>query len=286
MILTLVVPMIDDFNLVLLSGGYYECGAAWSKTATGIDQCYKVYFPVSGSATLEMDTARYTLKPGRIYFISGFRLRQQLCPKQMNVYWIHFVPESLYLRYLLDQLPPVCDWPRQTTEGSYREICEIFENPSSPQSRPRQDTSPSLDCRIQALLLRLIARMLASLDQGRVHAFQPEYYRLKGAFDYMQTHFRDNPSLQKIAGQVGLAPNYFHRRFTKLFGTTPFNYMLAQRMNRARHLLAKTDFTVKEVAGQVGYEDAAYFSRVFTAQMQMSPSDYREHHSRIRPSYR
>jgi phosphoribosylformylglycinamidine (FGAM) synthase-like amidotransferase family enzyme len=47
--------MIDDFNLVLLSGGFNHCDAAWSKPATGIDQCYKVYFPVSGRAYLEMD---------------------------------------------------------------------------------------------------------------------------------------------------------------------------------------------------------------------------------------
>jgi AraC-like DNA-binding protein len=270
--------MIDDFNLLLLSGGFYRCDATWSRPANGIDRCYKVYCPVSGEAHLEMNDARYTLTPRRIYFISGFRLKQQVCPRQMSVYWAHFVPESLYLRYLLDQLPSVCSWTRRNAAVSYREICAIFERPYAEQNRPRADSAPSLDCRIQALLLGLIARLLEKMDQDRMRAFQPEYYRLKGAFDFMQSHFRENPSLATIAGQVGLAPNYFHRRFHSLFGTTPFNFMLAQRLNQARRLLASTDLSIKEVASAVGYDDPPYFTRVFTRQLQMSPTTYRARH--------
>jgi AraC-like DNA-binding protein len=178
----------------------------------------------------------------------------------------------------LDQLPSVCSWSRQQAgwpTDSFAEICDIFEEPYSSESRVRADSSPALDCRIQALLLGLISRLLETLDEGRVRAIQPDYYRLKKAFDYMQAHFRENPSLEAIAGEVGLAPNYFHRRFRKLFGTTPFNFMLAQRLNQTRRLLANTDLSVKEVARAVGYEDPPYFTRVFTNHMQVSPSAYR-----------
>lgn len=270
--------MIDDFNLILLSGGLYRCDARWTKAARGLDQCYKVYFPVSGEAYLEMNDQCYTLGAERIYFISGFRLKRQICAGQMSVYWMHFVPESLYLRYLLDQFPPVVSWPRLGagwSEGSFRELCDIFEEPLSEQNRVRPDSSPALDCRIQALLLGLISRLLETLDQGQVRAFQPEYYRLRKAFDFMQTHFRENPSLEEIAGRVGLAPNYFHRCFGKLFGRTPFNFMLEQRLNQARRLLVSTDLSIKEIARAVGYDDSPYFARVFTKHLQVSPSAYR-----------
>lgn len=93
----------------------------------------------------------------------------------------------------------------------------------------------------------------------------------------MQLHYRENPPLAEIASHVGMAANHFHRRFAALFGKTPFEHMLAQRMDRARHLLASTAMTVKEVSNQVGYEDSAYFSRVFTKRFGITPSDY---HSR------
>jgi len=188
------------------------------------------------------------------------------------------VPESLYLRYLLDQLPTVRSWCCSEAgwpAGSYREICDIFENPYSGPNQRRTDTSPGIECRIQALLLALIAKVLETLDEGRVQAFNPEYYQLKVALDFMQSHFRENPTLEEIAARVRISPNYFHRRFRRLFGTTPFDFMLAQRLNQARRLLVATDSNVKEVAAAVGYEDAPYFTRVFTRQMQISPSEYR-----------
>lgn len=270
--------MIEDYNLTLLSGGYYNCDPTWNKRASGIDQCYKVYFPVSGDATLEMDTGTFTLKAGQIYFISGFRLDRQVCNAHMDVYWLHFVPESLYLRYLLDQLPPVCAWTLQKSgwsKRSYEEICQIFENPHSDDNKPRIDSSPVAECRIQGLLLSLISRLLEKLDKTAVNSFHPEYYHIKPALNFINTHYMENPSLGEIAAKVGMASNYFHRKFKELFGITPFNYMLAQRMNRARHLLASSTLSIKEVAETVGYENPLYFTRVFTAQMRMSPSDYR-----------
>lgn len=51
--------------------------------------------------------------------------------------------------------------------------------------------------------------------------------------------------------------------------------MLDQRLNLARQLLANTTPSVKEVAASVGCEDPAYFWRVFSEQMQLSPFSYR-----------
>lgn len=276
--------MIDDFNLVLLSGGFHRCDPSWNKPATGIDECYKVYIPIAGRAVLQMQDGSHEIRPGRIYFISGFRLRAQRCPGTMAVYWAHFVPESLYLRYLLDQLPPVCSWSRRRADWPAKalgEISRLFQNPLGAEGGPRTDRSPAIDCRIQAFLMGLISRLLETLDSGRVQAFQPEYYRLKGAFDFMQSHFKDNPPLSQIAARAGLAPNYFHRRFRGLFGTTPFNFMLAQRLNQARRLLSSSHLSVKEVAAAVGYDDPPYFTRVFSHQMQISPSAYRATHRAV-----
>ncbi|MDD4870279.1 MAG: AraC family transcriptional regulator [Kiritimatiellae bacterium] len=270
--------MIEDYNLTLLSGGYYSCDPSWNKKATGIDQCYKVYFPVSGMAVLEMDTGKFDIEPGKIYFISGFRLLRQICDSRMDVYWLHFIPESLYLRYLLDQLPPICTWARKKSGWSmrsYEEICQIFEYPNNEENRPRIDSSPVAECRIQGLLLSLVSRLLEKLDKTAVQSFHPEYYHIKPALNFINSNYTANPSLNEIAGKVGMAPNYFHRKFKELFGVTPFNYMLAQRLNKARHLLASSTLSIKEVAETVGYDNPLYFTRVFSSQMHMTPSEYR-----------
>jgi AraC-like DNA-binding protein len=128
---------------------------------------------------------------------------------------------------------------------------------------------------VQGFLLGLLGRLLEKIDDGALRRFNPLYYRLKPALDYMQAHARDNPPLREIAGQAHLAPNYFHRRFRELLGTTPFDTMLAVRLNMARRLLATTDLSVKEVADRVGYPNPLYFSRVFKSRLNLNPLAYR-----------
>jgi transcriptional regulator GlxA family with amidase domain len=59
---------------------------------------------------------------------------------------------------------------------------------------------------------------------------------------------------------------------------TPFEYMLAGRMNRARHLLTSTNLSVQEVAVRAGYENPLYFSRLFAARIGLTPTAYRALH--------
>jgi transcriptional regulator GlxA family with amidase domain len=51
--------------------------------------------------------------------------------------------------------------------------------------------------------------------------------------------------------------------------------MMNQRLNKARHLLSSTSLSIKEIAEAVGYDNPLYFSRVFTTQMNITPSRYR-----------
>lgn len=273
--------MFDDVNLNLLSGGFFHCNPTWTRLATPLDYCYKVYFPVSGAARLEMETGPCTIHARRIYFISGFRLRRQVCEQRMDVYWLHFVPESLYLRCLLDRLPAVVSWSRAAggwPATSYEDIVRIFEHPEREQNKPRADLSVALVCRISGLLLALVAHCLETLQRQALGAVDPDFYRLKPALDLMQQRCREGLPLSRIAETVGLAPNYFHRRFRRLFGVTPLDFLVSQRLNQARHLLASTSLSIKEVANSVGYPDPLYFTRVFARRLGMSPTEYRAGH--------
>jgi len=108
-----------------------------------------------------------------------------------------------------------------------------------------------------------------------------EIYRFRDVINYMDTHYKENPSLQDLAKKAGMAPEYFHRQFRVIFDTTPYEYMLRRRMNMAQHLIRKTGLSIKEIAQQCGYDNPFYFSRVFTKWLKVSPSEYREHGSRI-----
>ena len=86
----------------------------------------------------------------------------------------------------------------------------------------------------------------------------------------------DNPKLEDIAKVVHLAPNYFHRKFTRTFAMTPLAYMLRRRLDVTRRLLLSTDMPVKQIAHQSGFESQFYLSRVFKREYGISPSKFRK----------
>jgi len=73
----------------------------------------------------------------------------------------------------------------------------------------------------------------------------------------------------------GLRERTFKRRFTAATGYTPLEYVQALRTEEAKQMLETTDEPVESVAEQVGYEDAAFFRKLFRRRVGMSPAQYR-----------
>lgn len=84
-----------------------------------------------------------------------------------------------------------------------------------------------------------------------------------------------NVELTELAAAANLSVNYFIRKFRRRTGLTPMKYVNTLRLERAKSLLETTDRTVGEIMTEVGYTDAAYFSKLFKAGVGCSPSDFR-----------
>jgi transcriptional regulator GlxA family with amidase domain len=88
-------------------------------------------------------------------------------------------------------------------------------------------------------------------------------------------HFRDNLRVEELATRVGMSPRNFARRFTVATSETPLGYLHRLRIDAARHLLEIRNKSVVEVGLAVGYEDQAFFRRLFKRYTGASPSAYR-----------
>jgi AraC-like DNA-binding protein len=82
-------------------------------------------------------------------------------------------------------------------------------------------------------------------------------------------------SLTELAEVAGVSRYHFLRRFTEHVGMTPGRYARMLRSCRAGRQLRQTDTSITEIALGVGFSDNTAFSRSFTNQMHITPSDYR-----------
>ena len=83
-------------------------------------------------------------------------------------------------------------------------------------------------------------------------------------------------TLNDIAGELYVSHNYLRYLIKEKTGMSFVKYVTELRLERAALILSTTDMKVQEVALEVGFEDAGYFTRVFTKKYECSPSKYRE----------
>ncbi len=130
------------------------------------------------------------------------------------------------------------------------------------------DNSLLAQCRFQALLCQLFATLLS-----RTPPRAPDPVR--SALEIIHRNYGNELNIKELADSLFLDSAYFSRLFKRQTGSSPKQYLLKIRMERARELLVTTDHPVKEIAATVGYHDALYFSRLFYQTEGVSPSKYR-----------
>ena len=87
-------------------------------------------------------------------------------------------------------------------------------------------------------------------------------------------------SLREQAAFQGVSPSELRRAVQGATGVGPKEFVLQLRMSRAQSLLADTSLPVQRISRLVGYEDPAYFSRLFSERTGQSPTHFRMEHRR------
>jgi len=98
---------------------------------------------------------------------------------------------------------------------------------------------------------------------------------LRRALAYIAKHYSEPLSLTTVARVAGFAPNYFSILFKQREKTTFESYVRRLRVERAKHLLATTDFHAARVAQLSGLGTRQYMARVFQRSVGMTPRECR-----------
>ena len=92
---------------------------------------------------------------------------------------------------------------------------------------------------------------------------------------WLATHFSVGSPVDEMVRRSGLAERTFKRRFTEATGFAPIDYVQRLRIEDAKRRLERTSASADEISWQVGYEDAAFFRRLFKRRTGLTPGAYR-----------
>lgn len=94
--------------------------------------------------------------------------------------------------------------------------------------------------------------------------------------NYVADHVEDELSVEKLAEQVYLNPNYLTRVFKRSTGRTVTEYITEYRLKLAEDLLRDTKLSITMVSAKVGYQNYTYFIKQFKKFTGYAPREYRQ----------
>jgi AraC-like DNA-binding protein/mannose-6-phosphate isomerase-like protein (cupin superfamily) len=117
---------------------------------------------------------------------------------------------------------------------------------------------------------------LSSISFDENKDLKKHHHRINEVTTYITEHFNKNLSLDQVAGMAGLTPPSFCRWFKKNTGSTYVDYLNTIRIEKSCQYLIKTDWAIKRVAYESGFESLANFNRTFKKYKNQAPNLYRK----------
>jgi AraC-like DNA-binding protein len=105
---------------------------------------------------------------------------------------------------------------------------------------------------------------------------QPTSMLIKQVLAFLHQNYPLPINRKDIANAVGVSENYLSQIFRQEITISPWDYLNRLRIQRSKELLLNTQGTVTSIASQVGFNDSAYFSRVFHKLTGLSPQEFRQ----------
>lgn len=172
-------------------------------------------------------------------------------------------------------MPLFCRYLSLTTYFAATEYLDSIgcrtENFWPSELRPKDNTTTAEEARFYAYQ---VMRQAIELRDSESKKQQRDL--LTQAIGFIDKHYPDETiSLDKVAREVNISPNYFSAMFSQEVGQTFVEYLTGKRIGEAKRMLRQTDKRSSEIAFAVGYKDPHYFSFVFKKVSGCTPSEYR-----------
>lgn len=120
----------------------------------------------------------------------------------------------------------------------------------------------------------ILGRMIGTKGEGEVRDIN--LARVETLKDLIGQHFREQRPAESYAKEINLSPTHLNRIVRDMTGMSVHDLIMARVIDEARRALVFTTASVQSIADQLGFSDAAYFSRCFKKRVGQTPRQYRE----------
>ncbi len=232
----------------------------------------------------------YELTQGKLFLIPSFTNSSYSCNESVSMIYVIFTNQlfneirmfifhdkvfeveaqpqdrSLFERLLLlnPRMELVNNDPQKYDNWNY-----LDKSRNSEPEKPLHDLLKS-----QEILLQLLSRSKAS-ENNDLNIENRPISKILPAIQYINNNIEKSLSIEKLAEEICLLPDYFSRLFLEVTKSRPIEYIQRKRVGKAQLLLVTTKHSLEIIAELTGLNNASYLSRLFKRYVGKSPGKYR-----------
>ncbi|MBD5183661.1 MAG: AraC family transcriptional regulator [Bacteroidales bacterium] len=239
-----------------------------------IDDCYTVILITKGSGTMDVDFHTVAMSEGELGIIAPGQVHSDICIEECEFWMLRMSPDMMDNDYRsqIDDYS-LTGKPIQLTKDIKTMICDVMELLS------RLIASMNGSQYMKGVVFNMLNVVLGIITP-RIFSRQPQS-RLRTTeitvkFKQMLPQFvrlQKRPSF--YANQLCISEVYLNEAVKKTTGMTPSEWIGNAIILEAKRLLQLTSLTVKEIAHELGFDDHAYFSRLFKKHTAITPLEFR-----------
>lgn len=240
---------------------------------------YRIYFVKEGKGSYHIDFEHYKFDSSVLFFLSPGQVFSVDSEKIKEAYELSFVRDFYCI---------------QTHDKEVSCNGVLFNNIyETPFVNPTEKDIQKLDFILQNLIEEFKLKETAQYDmlqaylkQFIIHSvrIKKEYSPIKDTIEsklfkdfstLVELYFKQLHAVTDYAGKLGISPKSLTKHFQKLGSTTPSQFIKNRIILEAKRQLLYSDDSVKTIAYDLGFNDAAYFTRFFTKATSKSPSSFK-----------
>ena len=103
---------------------------------------------------------------------------------------------------------------------------------------------------------------------------------MRNSCEYIKSHLGESISIEELAQRTGYTEYYFSHKFKKEIGCSVNDYILNEKVERAKLLLSGTTESIQSISDGLAFSNRSYFYTCFQKMTGMSPSEYRKAHGK------
>jgi AraC-like DNA-binding protein len=241
----------------------------------------EIIFVFSGSLQMELNGRDVPIEASSLLVVGPFvshtlQTASKDCERYILRFPLAFLNESvkdpalamLFTRYVPDSLPLF-----SVTDDIFSTIMELFTLFEKELTDLEDYCYQRCGVLICALLITLYRQDRSLFLANRT----PIAKKMMDIQFFLNAHYEEQVTLDGLSSRFGISKYYMSRCFEQFTGLSIKRYLTAIRVNEAKRLLCNTNNPVSAIAEKTGFFDATHFIKVFKAQENKTPLQYRKH---------